>query len=1061
MHLRCLVALKLSAYLLFPVAISPSLPFHCAIAMASFGKVLDLFDDRHLELQDVTGNVEPLPTLVPYSEYTQNAFVYSMDTNQELFMALMQDFTERTAIIACRELWTWCVQWKVEPQTLHDNAASAHSPKKPRLDAEQLGDHGQRPQPQRKGHILNIIEHRVIDPLMMREEEMLRILIDIIQVESSVVPNFIEFLYRWIDYYEGDGKALKAALRWEIPSLWDFEYHPLVLPTSLKEEDKIEARTGSNTSTTEKSQAENDTPTNESAEEVRQASPTKRIREKPDLAAMERQTEASERLKYREVHYGIKLPYLNDPLPPLINIPRESYRRSKYYAACFKSRQRALNLVLEAGITTKQINNYKKRQTEHPRDTPEVADGNGLRYYQKDAKFAQVHFVEKEKLMQLRDKQMEITISNKLAAEAQLATRVARTGDSHGAPLIPPTPSYVRHPDMATDMMRAIQAARGKSADRISVVPTPLVGLMKSKLFEGAKDKQMLKESLARHNYTLPKLPEDGGAHNDGSDDNDSGGSDMDDQNTPAVSNNTTSTTPIPTAASHPNAAPLPPPNVPYPAGFTPTPSAPQPPLPAASMPSHQPLPTAASILSSHNVPAHIVEYLRNLTTAQAQQLVPLLNANARRALAVTQGVGPLGPATSPYAPFNLSGTATQHASILHQSSINMAGPSQPVNAQGISTMAQQPSISQPNLRQPQSSTGILPQAPQFHSSLTLPAAPNSSAPTLPSAFGNQLQAGMGQGQPNLQLPGATSLPPGPLHQMTLPVLPGPPPTQISTSPLPPPNLPSPNLFRLPPLPSLTRTPPSPLHLAPPAVNSLRALKIGSAPSLVSSSSCTTAHARKPVQIFLPGVLIPGNTIGPSGLKMGNSGSALTDALLIGHCVPGSGKIVLNLAVFLPVGVWENTLRRVRKGAYSILETYPSPKARLGLGVHGEISSTAKDDGLATPHKAVYEKLAQAYSIMASARDREAQLTKRWRTSKGPMTLVDRGAVWEGWAAVLDRGIEMSARERKGALLHSGLVDEGVEGKRRFGGAEAERRRREIEELLEEEEMDVDEEMER
>lgn len=41
------------------------------------------------------------------------------------------------------------------------------------------------------------------------------------------------------------------------------------------------------------------------AEDLIQGSPTKKMREKPDLAAMERQTEGSERLGYREVKYHL------------------------------------------------------------------------------------------------------------------------------------------------------------------------------------------------------------------------------------------------------------------------------------------------------------------------------------------------------------------------------------------------------------------------------------------------------------------------------------------------------------------------------------------------------------------------------------------------------------------------------------------------------------------------------------------------------------------------------------------------------------------------------------
>lgn len=107
-------------------------------------------------------------------------------------------------------------------------------------------------------------------------------------------------------------------------------------------------------------------------------------------------------------------------------------------------------------------------------------------------------------------------------------------------------------------------------------------------------------------------------------------------------------------------------------------------------------------------------------------------------------------------------------------------------------------------------------------------------------------------------------------------------------------------------------------------------------------------------------------------------------------------------------------------------------------------------------HRALYAKLRQIYDIMGAAANREEELTKRWRVTRGPMTLVERGSVWEGWGVVLDQGIEMDAWERKGAIFHSGLVDDGMEVKK--VDEEVARRRREIEELLAEEEDVSDEE---
>lgn len=207
---------------------------------------------------------------------------------------------------------------------------------------------------------------------------------------------------------------------------------------------------------------------------------------------------------------------------------------------------------------------------------------------------------------------------------------------------------------------------------------------------------------------------------------------------------------------------------------------------------------------------------------------------------------------------------------------------------------------------------------------------------------------------------------------------------------------------------------------------------------------------------------MPGNAIGPGGARLGDGGVVETDALLVGYSKPGSGKIVLSKAIFLPVGVWTNTLRRVRRGAYTVLETYAVPAshpkyaARFQQGLFGAAPKLRDETG-PNPHRFIYSKVAQAYALMSSSKNREHELTKRWRVTKGPMTRVERGAVWEGWAATLDKGIEMSARERMGAVVSSDLIDEGVEKKkgRDEDEEERERRRKEIEELMD---MDEDEE---
>lgn len=187
---------------------------------------------------------------------------------------------------------------------------------------------------------------------------------------------------------------------------------------------------------------------------------------------------------------------------------------------------------------------------------------------------------------------------------------------------------------------------------------------------------------------------------------------------------------------------------------------------------------------------------------------------------------------------------------------------------------------------------------------------------------------------------------------------------------------------------------------------------------------------------------------------MGNNGVVETDALLLGYeTSPGKGDITLSKAIFLPVGVWDNTLRKVRTGRWSVVETYACPSSHpaksKGKGRAGE----TQRDGC---HRAVYEKLETVFGFMArDAGRREALLTKRWRVSRGLMTGLERGAVWEGWGVCVDKGVGMCVGEREGAVR--GFAD-GTDG---GGGAcsdaeETVRRRREMQELMDEDEDMMD-----
>lgn len=1156
--------------------------------MASFGRVLDLLENRYLKLQDVTGNVEPLPTLVPYDKYAQNVIVYRMDTTHEVFMDMVQDFTMRMSQQLGKELWTWCVQWDVDQDGEH-----APSPKKPRLEAAHAEDDREEQQTTASKPIIDIFDRCVLDPELMQQEELLRILINIVQAESSIVPNLVEILYRWIDFYKGDGTALRAAMKWEIPSLWDFEYHPLVLPEDVKKK-MVEVKARLEKEKAALRASEQKVPSSKatepsSIEELVHGSPTTRMREKPLLAAMEHQVEESERLKYREVKYGIQPPKTNRPMPPLINIPLEPVKRVKYYDACFRSRHRALVLLLEAGISLPQISNYIKGQDAHPRDTPEDGDPKeprGLRHYHKDAEAAQDYFKIREKIKSQREKQHEIAISTKLAVEAQRAVNTSAPEGSPGVPLIPPTPSYDRRPDMAANMWSRIQAARAKAEECINFVPTPLVGGMKSKLLRSARDKPRFQGGGQPGPHQSPSLPLHGAGDNEESDsekyDGSRSGSNSDDSSDDEDDGLNGNPAPPSTQGA---SAPRP--------FLPPTPFSS---IPVSGQPQNQhpagPAATEASILRSPPSPAAMLEYMRNMTPEHAQRILPMLPqrmqqgvANMvasqtalsqvpRPAIAVN---GPSGQASSSMLSTANTGTAVgghvsahlaamgflpppvqppmpgQPRSMLHMlpSQVHPRGPimspnlgasgqhfSQPqmssetlsrppipsgfpLNSQTRPLPAQSTSRSSgglrafpgpPQIARPQQITLPTPSMPQVPQLPTLPSVPHlvSTAPTTVSPIDIQLSHLMASGaqqSPNESSPlpppssgrlfnidqflmlqrqqaaqaqvphqqqqvaqltniissSQPSRPPQQQHPIAgnndhpnqfqglswpnavLPPLPQPTPPAIRvTAPQFQPQQPGiPTLAA--PLPSIQRNAPSPLNLQLPSSNPLSSL----ANSILATTPFRASAAGVPIQMYFPKIVLPANGIGPGGTRLGDNHHIETDAFLLGHTIPGSGKITLERALFMPLGCWTNCLNRVRKGHYQVLETYMSPfNPFTGHHTNKHIPC----------HAAAYTKLAQAYDLMktSSPAARERELTKRWRASHGPMTQRDRGAVWEGWGVTLDRGIEMVSVEREGVMVSSRVVDDGVE--RRRSGVEEERWR-EMERLMEEDEAD-DEDME-
>ncbi|KAJ4294499.1 hypothetical protein N0V90_008190 [Kalmusia sp. IMI 367209] len=543
--------------------------------MTSYGKVLDLLDDRYLNIQDVVGNVVPFPTLVPYEQYVENMIVYRIDSNHEIYMGLLQDFTDRFARKEHKEVWTWCVQWEVEKLT--QDAPVSPAVKKQRTEVQFKAARNAEPA-KRKEPALTICERRTLHQELFQEDDILRILIDIVQVHSKLVPNFVEFLYQWIDYYEGGGSALKAALRKEIPSLWLYEYHPLPLfneDSKDKEEDRLE----------------------KAAEKMGE----RLMRKKPPaLDEIEKLTEQSERLEYQEVKFGIQRPIdpKDEPLPPLINIPHDYGKQRQYYAACYKNRQRAFWLLQEAGITGRQIANYKKLQSMSPKETPEDANGDGFFNYYRDESYAHWVFIDSQGTKELREKQKEVAISRRLAEEARVAAATS-TSSSEGSmlpsALIPSTPAQPSRPATFAAFLAKLKGMTKQRDPTIKFVPRPMLGKVRSKVF--ARAVTCPSTDPLPHDISSQPL-RDGDSSGEAMDDDDYSdfsdySDDLDDDDDPDED------------------------------AMDPTPSAPPEPLPAAipSVPQYD-SPTDPAIPS----------FVRHLDSEQLTSLIPFLTPQAREA---------------------------------------------------------------------------------------------------------------------------------------------------------------------------------------------------------------------------------------------------------------------------------------------------------------------------------------------------------------------------------------------------------------------------------------------
>ncbi|KAF2275160.1 uncharacterized protein EI97DRAFT_78828 [Westerdykella ornata] len=990
--------------------------------MASHGVVPDLFDDRYLQLQDVAGNVEPFPIPVPHEDYEQYITVYAIGIPLDIFTALIQDFTDRYSMETGEELWSWLVQWKVDKSEDGDRSLAF---KRPRLWTDRLtvppAPSASSPSPrlQREDKkFYKPLGRRRFDPELAKYEEVLRVLLDIFQAEPNKVPSIIEILYEFLDYYEGDGYALKCAMQKEIPNLWAFERPPVVLPHGHPKTHNNAVR---------------------------------------DPVPGEDDEEFSERRQYGEKRFGLQAPKVDLPMSVVINMPPagDHLARTRYHAACFKSRELALSLLKEAGMSERQIDNYVVGQKDHPMDTPEDGLGGGFKHYRTDKWFHRELLEMRGQVTKL-DKSVEALMNARLDYQAQQAAHraeveamdlnTATEGSSSTlqvpAPLIPHTASSAFRGNTHSISPRRNNEAFEfpEAVDPITEVPGELAPYLKSRLFSAAVSQLNVRTEEDVDGDDEMSEDEEGYADGDTS----FGGSSDPMDVTPHTSV---------TAIS----------------------------------------PTTATLASASN--SNLATYLQQLTPAQAARLAPsLLNhlrlvlarhqaaraaaqAQARDSVGTSAGISPAGTHVGPshagvaslppaqaassaavadIAPLAAPTNAMLQISALMQPVAANTGAQGPqllppvvmannpgitvtapptLRAQGpFPTVSQQQSLQHNSLpatqvhqhHQQRSAVSPIPN----HSLLTpglqgLSFSGTPSGSLSPTATPNRPHL-----TPGLRGPSANS---AAANSFTSPV--------IATTPSPSTAAgPSSQNLPLPPPPSIGFPPPRP------------GIQRGSLPSPLRTSStmatssgrahaCSIIHpyrVRSPessqprtICIHFPSILLPRNTL-PGGEDGDQDNDAMdtdrpkdnsgerTDALMLGIEDMNTGTIELSRAIFLSANIGSIFRRKMIDGSYQLIERYIP---RFGCPPR---TYTSKGKGKApmprghSGHGSAYDKLMQALSFMyqhAGSTDREELLSKRWRVSPGMMAETDRGAVWEGWAVVLDRPIEMTSEERdRGAL---------------------------------------------
>jgi hypothetical protein len=977
--------------------------------MATHGKVLNLLDERYLKLQDVVGQVQPFPTVLPYEEYTENVMVYNMDTDHSIFLGQMQDFTDRFARQTGSELWSWLVQWEVEEHAEPlQHIAPTPAFKKPRLDLPAPSPVGKselvKPPPESRSPAYKTVGYRRFDSELLDDDNIIRALLAIVQCDDRVVPNTIEHLYRWIDYFEGDGTALVCALQHEIPSLWDFDHHPVTLPfpprqPSPKLGEQVEAKVEQQTLDSDSTAEEN------------------------------------ERMQYMEKKFGLQPPKIDVPLTPLLNMPRQGRAQDRYLAACYKSRHRAIELLREAGITGPQMKNFVRGQEMSPRLTPDDEGGKGLENWWKSEKqYRDKAFLRASQGQ--REKYLESLISIQLSLEAKQADRESADSGAHAGltrpssrtlmppPLIPLTPAsaFTSPPTNTVTAHVDSSATTSKEPAPIINIPSVFFNKLRSKIFENAEPTlpsggrvsalrdYLCNASGSQSGDTAEEDDEDEGISDEDSeydvdvDDEDVGDEGMEDDENKEND-----------GAYAPNAY-------------------------LATLPTHIP---RLQIQPDTPRPAGIASYIGGLSNAEMLQTVmPLLNPGISQTVATYTVASP----PNPYLTILPTQVPNYIGAVAGSSNISgvggaMNGGSHTASLFNTDAVTQQVSMAQlpvgsanspavPYHSQASNLPNITFTAPQESNSIqsSQQLAPNQPQIIAGSSF-NALQLAPGQQvQPRpltaLPLLNHSSLSPGlrglsmgnPSNSLVQNSFFGHVPSTINS-----PN-PVPTMIRPPLMPIPTTVLPSfsPLRSGIQRNHSLYPIdtKLGidayAKLEALGSPVPKTPHG-VPVVVHFPHIIRDRDLIDEY---------EKTDAVMLGYLHPSTLKIDLTCAMFLPAYVYSIFARKVRNNAYKVLESYTpaatNPDDPLNKGKSAIIDANPQEH----PHATAYQKLIKAYNLMTSTLNREEELTKRWRVTPAPREEHKRGSVWEGWAMAIDKQIEIQATERGTAVMHAQFDEE-------------------------------------